>query len=136
MLSLSWAKHMPVFKLLHTSIVSILEKLELLCSIKQIMLFNQVGMIKLIRSANFKNERNLEPCACGAVENMKHIYTCKFWNQDKEEEIEYDKIFTNDIPKQLKISRRFFRNFEKREKHKNERGNVPHVIHVCDPLAS
>ena len=68
---------------------------------------------------------------------MKHIYTCKFWNQEKEEVIEYEEIFTNNIPKQLKISRKFFRNLEKKEKHENcERQNVPHVIHICDPLAS
>ena len=53
--------------------------------------------------ANFKNERNLKPCACGAVENMKHIYTCKLWNQEKEEEIEYEEIFTDNNLKQLKI---------------------------------
>ena len=47
------------------------------------------------------------------------MYTCGFWNQEIEEEIEYEKMFTNNIPKQQKISKKFFRNLEKRVKHKN-----------------
>ena len=50
---------------------------------------------------------------------MKHIYTCEFWNQEIEEEIEYEKMLTNNIPKQQKISKKFFRNLKKRVKHKN-----------------
>ena len=71
---------------------------------------------------------------------MKHIYTCKLWNQEKEEkiEIEFEEIFKDNILKQLKISKTFFRNLDQREKHKNDYKveNSPHVILVCDPLAS
>ena len=87
---------------------------------------------------DFKKGKILETCACGAIENMKHIYTCKLWNQEKEETIEYEEIFKDNTLKQLRISRTFFRNLEQREKFKNdyEGKNLPHVILLCDPLAS
>ena len=47
------------------------------------------------------------------------MYTCGFWNQEIEEEIEYEKMFTNNITKQQKIRKKFFRNLENRVKHKN-----------------
>ena len=69
---------------------------------------------------------------------MKHIYECKLWNQKENIEVEYEEIFNENILKQLKVSKLFFQNLEKREEHKrkNEQDNSPHVIQLCDPLAS
>ena len=87
--------------------------------------------------ANFKTDKS-ENCACGALENMMHIYTCKLWNKERNIEIEYEEIFQNDISKQLEISKIFFQNLEEREKEKvkNEQTKVPHEIQQCDPLSS
>ena len=77
---------------------------------------------------NFKNN----------IEDMKHIYNCE--NNGKKETnitIFFEEIFKNDIKKQLKFSKQFFKNLEKRENMKSsENINVPHVIHLCDPLPS
>ena len=87
---------------------------------------------------NFTKEQNSEKCTCGCLENMKHIYECKLWNQEENIEIEYEEIFNENILKQLKVSKIFYRNLEKREEHKmkNEQDNLSHVIQFCDPLAS
>ena len=89
---------------------------------------------------NFTKDQILEKCACGALENMKHIYTCHIWNQEHNTEIEFEEIFNDNILKQLKVSNIFFRNLERREDHKskneNEPDNLNHVIQCCDPLAS
>ena len=69
---------------------------------------------------------------------MKHIYECKLWNQEENIQIEYEEIFNKNILKQLKVSKIFYGNLEKREeqKMKNEQDNLSHVIQFCDPLAS
>ena len=88
--------------------------------------------------ANFSKDQELEKCACGALENMKHIYKCHIWNQEHNIDIEFEEIFNENILKQSKVSNIFFRNLERREDHKskNEQDNSPHVIQFCDPLAS
>ena len=87
---------------------------------------------------NFTKDQKSEKCACGLFESMKHIYECKLWNQKENIEVEYEEIFNENILKQLKVSKLFFQNLEKREEHKrkNEQDNSPHVIQLCDPLAS
>ena len=87
---------------------------------------------------NFKKDQKLEKCACGAPENMKHIYTCHIWNQEHNIDVEFEEIFKENILKQLEVSSIFFQNLKKREdfKSKNEQENLPHVIQFCDPLAS
>ena len=88
--------------------------------------------------ANFSKDQKLEQCACGALENMKHIYTCHIWNKEHNKDIEYEEIFSENILKQLKVSNIFFQNLEKREDHKrkNQQNNAPLVIQLCDPLTS
>ena len=92
--------------------------------------------------SNFGN-KNAEMCVCGKNETMKHIYYCEYWNENEELNIRipYEEIFKNNISKQVEISRRFFRNFEKRCKFRtqtkksiNLKQNEPHVIQFCDPL--
>ena len=67
---------------------------------------------------NFTKDQKSEKCACGFFESMKHIYECKLWNQKENIEVEYEEIFKENILKQLKVSKIFFQNLEKREEHK------------------
>ena len=89
---------------------------------------------------NFKNNNSLEYSVCGGIEDMEHIYNCKHnWTKETNIKIHFEEIFRNDIKKQLEICKQFFKNLEKRENRKNnpnENINVPHVIHLCDPLPS
>ena len=66
--------------------------------------------------ANFpykqKNKKHF--CPCEQNEDMKHIYNCKYWNNE-ETTTEYDKIFGDDIDQQIKVNKRFQHNLEKRE---------------------
>jgi hypothetical protein len=39
---------------------------------------------------NFPLQQKTMNCACGDVEDMMHVYTCRYWNTEKEE-IEYDR---------------------------------------------
>ena len=92
--------------------------------------------------SNFgNNNNNIETCLCGYTETMEHIYYCKYWNQELNINIPFEEIFQDNVPKQIEISRRFFQNFEKRNKVKTEtninierKQNEPHVIQFCDPL--
>ena len=80
--------------------------------------------------SNFGN-KDVEICACGNIETMEHIYYCEYWNEEVDIKIPYEEIFENNISKQIEISRRFFKNLEKRNKVRTK--NEPHVIQFCDP---
>ena len=88
--------------------------------------------------SNF-SKNNLKNCACGQIENMQHIYTCKMWrNGDKHEKTPFSEIFKDNISKQVEVSELFFNNYEKREKYEkqmNDNQLVSHVIQPCDPLS-
>ena len=86
---------------------------------------------------NFRKGKQVEKCACGLLENMKHIYTCTFLNKKHNIEIEYEEIFEENVKNQLKVSKIFFQKFEEREKHRIaiEQTDTPHVIQSCDPLS-
>lgn len=95
-------------------------------------------------SANFSLKQNDAKCLCGQTEDMKHIYSCKYLN-DENEKTSYEMIFTEDVNQQIKVYKRFKSNLEKREKYKNEskklendeKEEIPsHEIPVCDPLFS
>ena len=86
---------------------------------------------------NFKNGKQAEKCACGLLENMKHVYTCTFLNKEHKTDIKYEEIFKENVQKQLKVSKIFFQKFEEKEKYKIaiEQTDTPHVIQLCDPLS-
>ena len=94
--------------------------------------------------ANFPQKNrseNKETCICGQVEDMAHIYSCTKLN--KSEEInceEFANIYSGNLNKQIKVFKRFQRNFEIREQYLNEteqetNTNETHAIpSMCDPL--
>ena len=83
--------------------------------------------------SNFSENNLKEVCVCGHEANMKH-------HGNILEKIPYDKIFSDNVSEQLKISKQFFKNLEERQKLQNERNEEqnmqPHAIHFSDPLSS
>ena len=65
---------------------------------------------------NFPLKQKTTNCACGDLEDMRHVYTCTYWNTEKEE-IEYDRIFTDNISQLAKVYKRFQQNYQKKEKY-------------------
>ena len=55
--------------------------------------------------ANFSNKKKNKKhfCPCAQIEDMKHIYNCKYWNNE-EATTEYDKIFGDDIDEQITLN--------------------------------
>ena len=62
---------------------------------------------------NFKN-RKVPEKYCGQKEDQQHIYTCQKLNKEKIE-IEYNKIFEDNVKIQKAIMERFIENYEKRK---------------------
>ena len=62
---------------------------------------------------NFKNGKIPEKC-CGQIEDQQHIYTCQKLNK-KRTNIEYNKIFEENVKIQKAIMERFNENYEKRK---------------------
>ena len=90
---------------------------------------------------NFPNGKEVEECPCGQIEDMKHIYQCKLWNQENEmNKPNYEQIFSDNISEQVKVNKNFMMNYQVREKYENERKekkeNQPHAIPTSDPLSS
>ena len=69
----------------------------------------------------------------------RHIYICKYWS-DQSEHIQFNMIYTDDMPKLVKVYKQFEMNYKRREELKNnienEKEKTPHVIHQSDPLSS
>ena len=65
---------------------------------------------------NFPVQENENLCFCGEIENMKHIYDCKFLNEDNIE-TNYEKIFEENIKNQKNVLERFRKNMKKRMYH-------------------
>ena len=64
--------------------------------------------------SNYPKPNETYICHCGLREDMKHIYICEMNNEEKEPELEYEKIHTGNISEQIKVFRKFEINFEKR----------------------
>ena len=83
----------------------------------------------IIISDNYKN--TTEICQCGQIETMEHIYNCKQWNDNnKIEKTKFEEIYKDNILKQVEVSKKLFKNLEKRQK----KNTNSHVIQLCDPL--
>ena len=78
------------------------------------------------------NMNDKSTCLCGQIEDMKHIYSCKIYNTENENEDEnFEKIFENDVRKVKKIYEKFKKILEKREQE--EKNKSPRILNV-DPL--
>ena len=69
-------------------------------------------------------ENNKSKCVCGHSENMKHIYSCNYLNNE-ETDIRYEKVYSENIFEQNMILRRFENNFEERRKYLNKEESPP-----------
>ena len=76
---------------------------------------------------NFSSKSEIK-CLCGQIEQMEHIYNCKFLNSE-EEKIKYEKVYQENVDNLKIILKRFEQNCNKREK-------ISHVIQKCDPPVS
>ena len=57
---------------------------------------------------NYPENTNKSVCLCGNIEDMKHIYSCKIYDNENERENEkYENIFENDVRKIKKIYEKF-----------------------------
>ena len=74
-------------------------------------LFAMKNRMTLIPS-NYGNSK--EKCPCGTKENMLHIYTCEYLNEDKPK-ILYDELNNGKLKDQIDIFRRFENNMERRK---------------------
>ena len=86
--------------------------------------------------SNFSSKQNnVSKCFFGETEDMKHIYVCKYSN-DEEILVEYEKIFCGNLSEQSIILRRFEENFVKRKQYsemKKEEISDQAILN-CDPL--
>ena len=64
-------------------------------------------------------------CECGIIENMEHLYQCKYLNENKIT-IEYENIYRENLRNMKTILKRFENNLKTREEN-------CHVIQKCDP---
>ena len=71
------------------------------------------------------NYGNQTECECGMIEDMKHIYQCKYLNEN-EITVEYENIYRENERNMKTILNRFEMNMKIREKNS-------HVIQKCDP---
>ena len=65
---------------------------------------------------NFQNKELPEKCICEEIEDQKHIYLCKQLNNEKTN-IEYNKIFEENVKIQKQIYERFKEFFERRKQN-------------------
>ena len=82
---------------------------------------------------NFPKNDGENRCCCQQIEDTKHIYTCKIWNQESEQNC-FEEIYKENMPKLVKVYKRFRKNYIKREEYHNEKENS-HAI-LRDPLFS
>ena len=84
-------------------------------------------MIQIPDNFPLKNRNLVENCIiCGEKENMQHLYSCK-WDQENEK-YEYENIFGNNLRKMKNVYLSFKSKYENWENHKNMKN------HPCDPI--
>ena len=81
---------------------------------------------------NFKAKINQSACLCGQIEDMKHIYVCEIYENEKEN-VPYENIYEDDVRKMKKINERFQRNLIKRKQKLENENCSPRILYV-DPL--
>ena len=83
---------------------------------------------KMTNIPNNFSRKNDNKCLCGQIENMEHVYNCKFLNGE-EANIKYEKIYQENVDDLKIVLKRFEQNMNKREQQYHE-------IQKCDPPAS
>ena len=69
--------------------------------------------------SNFiSREKNKSKCICKSLEDMRHVYECKYLNIDEPSE-KYEQLFRGNINQQISVLHRFEYNIEKRENYAN-----------------
>ena len=76
--------------------------------------------------ANFPANKSTHICACGQIEDMKHVYNCEEIN-GKQKRIQYEEIYTGKLDQQTEV----MRNFEQSLVNRNNLIN--HCKSPCDP---
>ena len=61
--------------------------------------------------ANFPNPKIENICICGEKKDMKHICQCETINDGEQPHLQYERIFEGNICEQIKVFRKFERNF-------------------------
>ena len=89
-------------------------------------------MILEIPSNFCSKENNTTKCICNEKENIEHIYNCKYLNKN-EPKVQFENIYSENIPKQKEVLKRFENNLRIRNENKETKMN--HVIQL-DPLSS
>ena len=67
--------------------------------------------------SNFSSKCD-KKCECGEKENMKHIYECKFYDNNWKTTIPYEKVYNGNIRQQIEVYKRFKENLVKKKKKK------------------
>ena len=85
---------------------------------------------------NFPNNQNKgnTTCWCGEMEDTEHIYLCKYWTEQSEQ-YSFNNIYTDNMPKLVKVFCQFKDNYKKRKEFIEEI-ETPHAIPIRDPLYS
>ena len=79
---------------------------------------------------NFRGKNIRKKCFCGNIEDKKHIYSCKIFNI-KDENIEYENIYGEDVRTIREVFHIFQNNFEKRDQHLKQNDNPHGIILIC-----
>ena len=82
-----------------------------------------------------------EVCQCGENEDMSHIYSCKYLNEE-ENVLQYQKLYTGKLSEQIEIFRIFELNMNRRnelkiereQKNQKERDTIFPCDQINDPL--
>ena len=53
-------------------------------------------------------------CPCGQSEDMQHIYFCEIIKEEKQTNLDYEKIYNGNISQQIEVFRKFETNLERR----------------------
>ena len=79
--------------------------------------------------SNFSRGEKEMKCQCNQKEDMKHIYECEIYNEEKFE-LPYEKIYNGNINEQIAVFKKFEQNLQKREqlRTKNDLPCDPNVI--------
>ena len=80
--------------------------------------------------------KNTTKCICNEIENMRHIYNCKYLNKE-EPRLEYEKLFYGNISELKCISKKNEANMKTRKEYIDKlKEESDHAIHDSDPLYS
>ena len=64
---------------------------------------------------NFPSGNKETYCYCGEKEKMSHIYYCELLSENRKVNVEYDKIYEDNVIQQVQVYKRFEENFKTRE---------------------